>query len=108
MTDREEALQEVAEARKHLARAEAKLKAEVTYSIGDRFGDENGSKWLMVFDNMGEVHLAELCTGHKHHDTFRVDDDEKITHAEFLNVCDGDTFIRYFNFQTKEVNHDGC
>ena len=89
--------------------AKAKLaelkKSETTYSLGDRFRDERGKKWLMVYQGIDNhtptATLSSLENGIRHHRRRIVQSASHITQEEFEAICDGDKFTRYWDFRRK-------
>lgn len=97
-----ELIQRLEKNRKELAK---KLEdEEVTYSIGDRFKDEHGVKYILVKAGMhrsDEVLMAALKSGNCWSSGYTVDNFRKITTKRLAEIVGCGDFTRYWDNRKK-------
>jgi len=76
--------------------------SEVTYSVGDRFKDDEGEKTILVSSLTMEVVMACLKNGNRYGDSTPVSSWREIPQAEFLaKFGERNTFTRYWDARKK-------
>ncbi len=82
--------------------------AETTYSIGDRFLQRGGGKYLLGIQNQTnsvwyKVSLIDLDNGQIWSRPRKVENTCHITKSELEVICSSGAFTRYWDYQKKEL-----
>ena len=74
---------------------------EITYSIGDRFKNGNGNKYLLTVVDYNLVQLTNLSTGWRWAESVGAKNTERITRTELNEITSYalKDFTRYFSYQ---------
>lgn len=85
------------EDKKKIAVIDAKKEPEKVYSVGDRYKDADGTKFILARIKAPDVSLVQLDNGDLRGSPSKVAHNSKITRREFDKLCCGLELTRYYD-----------